>query len=949
VVDSASLVGQTFSHYRVLKRLGGGGMGVVYEAEDLSLSRHVALKFLPDDLSCDHRAIERFRREGRAASALNHPNICTIYEIGEQSSHHFLVMELLDGRTLKKHIAGKQLSLDQVVDLGTQIADGLDAAHKSGIIHRDIKPANIFITTRAQVKILDFGLAKLEPPGNHPGFLSEAPTESLDGPLTRPGVPIGTPVYMSPEQLRGEELDARTDIFSFGLVLYEMATGRQAFSGLAVIDAPNPFVERVIRKPREELERIICKALERDRNLRYQHASEIRTDLQRLKRATESGQASSSPAITGSRSDSRPPWFRWSVVAVLALLIAGLTVGGWLHFHKVQALTEKDTIVLADFANTTGDAVFDDALKQAVGVSLRQSPFLNVLSDEKTGAILRLMTKPPGAPLTPEIAREVCQRAGSKAYIRGSIDSMGSAYVLGLRAVNCQSGDTLALAQIQAPGKEAVLDALGKAASQLRSELGESLTSVQRFGTPVSQATTASFEALKAYSLGIRTWNENGEIRALPFFVQATELDPNFALAYNALGVAYEVLGEQDKSFEQLSKAFELRERVTEPEKFLISTNYYFIVTGEIGKGSQACDLWSQSYPRDPHPRLYLGYAYAAGGHFEQANEEIKEGLQLDPDISLGYSSLIQGYALLNRLEEARATYEKSFRRRPDFAGVHPYMYGVAFLQGDSEEMERQASLSENKPGVSDIMLSYRSDTEAFFGHLEKAREFSQRAVEFAQSNGQKEMAATWQINEALREAEFGNRAIAHEQTTSALAMTPTRDARILEALALARTGNSGRARELSSDLEKKFPLDTLLNSYWLPTINAAIAINGNKPAEAIEFLKATIPYEKGLPTPDPEFGALLYPVYVRGQAYLLLHDGSEAAMEFQKFLDHRSLSANNPLFALAHLGLARAQALEGDTDKASAAYQGFLSLWKSADPGIPILREARLEYAKLQ
>jgi eukaryotic-like serine/threonine-protein kinase len=642
--------------------------------------------------------------------------------------------------------------------------------------------------------------------------------------------------------------------------------------------------------------------------------------------------------------------YKGALIVGAALAVIGLAIVGWLYnWRRGQALSETDTVVIADFSNSTGDAVFDDTLKLALTVSLRQSPFLSVLSDERIGATLRLMTRPTSTPLTPDVAREVCQRAGSKVYVAGSIANIGNEYVLGLRAVNCQSGDTLSLKQVQAAGKEKVLDALGDAATKLRAELGESLSSVQKFDTPIEQATTPSFEALKAYSLGSKNWNENGEIQAIPFFRQAIELDPNFAMAYAYLGLVYSSLGEDSKSVENVSKAFQLRDRVTESEKFLISAQYYLGVTGEVEKGVQVRELWAQTYPRDWRAHLSLGAVYGTLGRYEKAVAETRKCLGLDPDETICGSNLMQFYALLNRLDEARATYQEAIRRNPDYEYLHGCLYGLAFLQRDTAEMERQARWAADKPGVEDVLLSYQSDTYAFSGRLRSAREFSNRAVESARRNDRKEAAAAWQMNDALREAEFGNSARAAEQTTSVLTTTSTRVVPILAALALARAGDSTRAERMADELQKTFPADTFSNGYWLPTIRATIEITRRDPSKAIEFLKAAAPYEQGVVPPNPEFGVLLYPAYVRGQAYLLLHQGAEAAAEFQRFLDHRTLVANNPLFVLAHLQIGRAYAMQGDTAKAKAAYQEFLTLWKDADPDVPILKEAKAEYAKLK
>jgi eukaryotic-like serine/threonine-protein kinase len=949
------LIGQTFSHYRILEKLGGGGMGVVYKAEDTKLHRFVALKFLPDGFASDSHALSRFEREAQAASALNHPNICTIHEIGEHNGQPFIAMEFLDGQTLKHHISGRPVPLEQVLGWGIEVAEALEAAHAEGIVHRDIKPANIFIIKRGHAKILDFGLAKLVPAGGARNLSAmSTATESVQ--LTRLGEAIGTIAYMSPEQVRGEELDARTDLFSFGVVLYEMVTSVRAFRG----ETSGIIAEAILnRKPvapvrlnpelPAKLEQVILKALEKNRKLRYQNAADIRTDLQRLKRDSDSGRGAVVAAEAGAKTAAKSA--RWWAIAGVTIVVVGLAVGRWLFFSsKAHALTDKDTIVLADFTNTTGDAVFDGTLRQGLSVELEQSPFLSLISDQRIQQTLRQMGQPLDARLTPEIAREICQRTGSVAVLDGSIASLGSRYVLGLHAENCRSGDMLAQEQVQAARKEDVLNALDKAATKLRKKVGESLSTIQKYDTPISEATTPSLEALKAYSLGTKNhFHEGGDVAAIPFDKRAIELDPNFAMAYASLANDYADLGETGLASENARKAYQLRDQVTESERFYISAFYYTFVTGELEKANQTYEQWSQAYPRAFAPLGNLGANYAYLGQYEKAVMKSLEDLRLKPDNVVMYANLMLYYAYLNRLDEANAAFEQAMAHKVESPFLHTSLYGVAFLRGDATEMQRQADWGTGKPGVEDVLLSSQSDTEAFSGHLRKARDFSRRAVESARHADEKETAAGWEMNAALREAEFGNAAQSHNQATSALTLASTRDVQILRALALARAGDTSRAQEMVDELEKQNPLNTVIIGYWLPTIRAAIELDRNNPAKAVEHLQPATTYELGDPMPKLEFGGFLYPAYVRGQAYLLLHKGNEAAAEFKKFLDHRGLVANCPLGALAHLGLARAYALQGDTAKAKAAYQDFLTLWKDADPDIPVLVAAKKEYAKLQ
>ncbi|MBS1788066.1 MAG: protein kinase [Acidobacteria bacterium] len=919
-------------HYKILSQLGEGGMGEVWLAEDVRLKRKLALKLLPPRFAEDADRIQRFLREGMIASALNHPNILTIYEIGQTENSFFIATEYVEGHTLRQRMIAGRMTPIEAIDIARQIASALTAAHETGVIHRDIKPENIMLRTDDVVKVLDFGLAKLVDPLN--------PQAEIHNPqLTLPGMVMGTASYMSPEQVRGMEADTRSDVFCLGIVLYEMLAGVRPFVGTTMADVMSAVLNqepRPLAEIPEELGQIIHRALRKEPVDRYPTARELLHDLDSLKEelVLNSRQSQPTPIAAPRRGYKQ---FAFVALAVVALLVMALIV----FSKRTPALTEKDTVLLADFVNTTGDTVFDGTLKQALAVQLEQSPYLSIFPEQQARQTLRLMNRKPDEKLTPEAAREICQRNGIKAMLGGTIAPLGSHFVLTLEAMNAATGEVIARQLAEADSKEQVLKTLGEAATELRGKLGESLSSIQKFDKPLEQATTSSLDALKAYSQGMDLKLSGKEEASLPFFHRAVELDPNFARAWADLATA----AFNDDSYEQAAqfseKAYNLRDRVSEHEHFYIAQQHLYFVVGDLENRMEVLELWRRTYPRDFLPPSLLSTGYTIAGQFDKSLEETRASLELNPKNAVAFNNQAYHLVNLNRFDEALTIIQQAVAQKIDGYTTHAALHAIAFIRGDAAEVERQVEWAKGKP-FEPYLLAEHAATAGAAGQMRQSREFTRRATGMLEGKDN-EVAGRWAFISALREAAYGNCQQATKDAAKSISLVRNRWQLSAAAVALAMCGEAVRAETIADEQARRFPQDTAINTLFRPGVLAAIEISRNNPRRAIELLEQPRRYELG------SFG-FLWPAYLRGLAYLQLRAGREAETEFRKLIDHQGFVINNnvsPPYSLAQLGLARALTLTGDSAKTSQAYQTLFDMWKDADADLTALRAAEQEYQR--
>jgi tetratricopeptide (TPR) repeat protein len=930
------MIGQHIQHYRIVRQLGSGGMGIVYEAEDTRLGRHVALKFLPEQLALTADMVERFEREAKIASSLNHPNICTIYDVGSHEGRRFIAMELVDGESLRSRIHGQPLPLDAILDLGCQLADALDAAHKKGIVHRDIKPANVFITRRGQAKLLDFGVAKLGGDA-HAAAPADDATRAAGDVLTTPGMAVGSVNYMSPEQARGEELDGRSDLFSLGLVLYEMATGRQAFGGQTTAVVFDAILNRQPEDPRqvnpslpEDVTRVIMRALEKDRKMRFQTAADMLAELGRARRDTTG--AATLASATGTREAAAPAGARrgpsrWLVYGGLA--VAAAAVAGYFLWNPNQAaaLTERDTILIADFVNTTGDPVFDDALRQAVSVQLQQSPFLTLLPDQRIQRTMRMMQQPPDAPVVGQVAREACQRAGAKATIEGSIAPLGSAFVIALGAHNCQTGAPLAEQQTQAPNKESVLKELGLAVTALRGQIGESLATIQRYDVPVTDATTGSLEALRAYGAGNRTRATKGDEASIPFFKQAVELDPNFAIAHAKLGVVYGNLGRTDDAKASAQKAYELRDRVSEYERLYINWNYASRVLNDQPKILEALQLLTTSYPRDFAGHNNLGVYYNGRGEFEKSLESYRAAMALAPDEPLPHSNAAYVLLFLGRHEEAYKEAEVALSLRPN-PGLAIARWSAAVVAGDPRTAQFEEAAIKGLPedqviGVRANIALWRGQFTAFEGYQEQAR---------ARARAANATGTLLNIDHGSRLARaiyLGAPAVQVLKTATLKEANTTRLAQDASALALL-----GELEAVKAVLPKLLKEGKSNPAVWLPTTvcQAYVLASEGKAQDGIALIEAAL---RDQPRAQDLHASI-------GRIRELSGDPKGAIANYQVVIKAQSYFGLAPIVPLTRLMLAELLEKQGDAAAAKEQYDFLKQQWKDADETFVVKRRLK-------